>query len=390
MTPEARYAAAMTVLDRWLQDVPVEKALTGWARGARYAGSKDRAAVRDHVFDVLRCRGRCAALGGAETGRGLVLGLIRLNGLPPEAIFTGQGFAPPALSPAEASTPTPAPDVLADLPGWLSPALRQSFGADLADLARAMGQRAPVHLRANLRKTTVDEAVALLTSSGIGARAVPGCETAIEVISGARGVRHTQAYLDGLVELQDLSVQRACAAVDWPVDGRILDYCAGGGGKALAIAARSDAEISVHDANPARMADLPARAGRAGVRLIARETSALTGAGPFDLVLADVPCSGSGTWRRDPEAKWRLTPERLADLRRLQSDILDRAARLVRPGGSLVYMTCSLLQSENEEQVEAFLACTPGWVLTGRHIETPLTASDGFFMAELTQATSTA
>jgi 16S rRNA (cytosine967-C5)-methyltransferase len=189
--------------------------------------------------------------------------------------------------------------------------------------------------------------------------------------------------MTGLVELQDLSAQRAVAAVDWPAEGRILDYCAGGGGKALAIADRTGARVLAHDALPQRMADLPVRAARAGVAIDRIEGAELARHGPFDAVLCDVPCSGSGTWRRDPEAKWRLTPDRLDALLRMQADILDAAALRVRPGGRLVYMTCSLLRSEDEDQVARFLARSAGWSLAGMQVDTPLTASDGFFTAEL-------
>ena len=151
----------------------------------------------------------------------------------------------------------------------------------------------------------------------------------------------------------------------------------------LAIAALSEASLTAHDADPARMRDLPARAARAGVTIARRSTAELAAAPPFDAVLVDAPCSGSGTWRRDPEAKWRLTPERLATLEALQAQILDETAGLLRPGGRLVYMTCSLLASENEAQVAGFLAARPGWIRLSQRTETPLDASDGFFHAVL-------
>jgi 16S rRNA (cytosine967-C5)-methyltransferase len=138
---------------------------------------------------------------------------------------------------------------------------------------------------------------------------------------------------------------------------------------------------AAHDADPRRMADLGPRSARAGARI---ETWG--GKGQFDVVLCDVPCSGSGTWRRDPEAKWRLTPEGLAKLTALQAKILDEASRHVRPGGALVYMTCSLFEAENEGQIAAFLARRPGWSCTLQGIETPLSASDGFFHAVLQAA----
>lgn len=381
MTPAARYGAAIGVLDAWLSGVPVEQALTNWARGARYAGSGDRAAVRDHVYDVLRARGSCAAVGRGASGRALVLGLMRLQGGAPDALFTGEGHAPAPLDDEERK-PGPTPDATVDVPGWTLPLLEARMGPDLAALLQAFRRRAPLYLRVNLRRADRATALARLAQDGITAEGDPGCATALLVTEGARRVKSSAAFRDGLVEPQDLSVQRALAAVDWPA-GRILDYCAGGGGKALAIADATAARVLAHDALPRRMADLAPRAARAGVVIDQLETRALARHAPFDAVLCDVPCSGSGTWRRDPEAKWRLTPERLVALESLQARILSDAAALVRPAGLLVHMTCSLFHTENERQVERFLAGHPAWRVEDMGAESPLTASDGFFRASL-------
>jgi 16S rRNA (cytosine967-C5)-methyltransferase len=382
LTPGARVSAAIGVLDAWLAGQPAEQALTNWARGARYAGSGDRAAVRDHVYDVLRRKGSCATLGGGETGRALMIGLMRLQGLDPATRFTGEGHAPPPLSADEMSVPPAQPDAAVDVPAWLIPALTERVGERRDDLVTAMGHRAPVWLRVNTRRTTVGDAIARLAEDGIEAEVDARGERALSVISGARRVKSSGAFADGWVEVQDLSAQRAVEAVAWP-GGRILDYCAGGGGKALAIAALSEAALFAHDAAPARMRDLPVRARRAGVDISIAGTDALAELGPFDAVLCDVPCSGSGTWRRDPEAKWRLTPDRLAELETMQAGILAQAARLVRPQGRLVYMTCSLFVAENEAQVARFLDAHPGWSCAQQRAETPLDASDGFFHAVL-------
>ena len=378
MTPAPRVAAAIEVLDRWLDGVPAEKALTGWARGARYAGSKDRAAVRDHVYDVLRRKGACAALGGVD-GRGLMLGLLRLQGVDPVTVFTGEGHAPVQLGDAERQAPDASPDIWRDVPDWLHQPLRESLGARAADVVGTLQKRAPLYLRVNARKASVNQAQERLLEDAIKTETCQA-EMALKVTEGDRRLRQSSAYLDGLVEIQDLSVQLACAAVDWPQRGKVLDYCAGGGGKALAIAAVSDAQIFVHDAFPARMSDIPARAARAGVTLTT--ISRPEDREPYDLVLCDVPCSGSGTWRRDPEAKWRLTPEILAELGQVQRRIVKQAQALVRPGGRLVYMTCSLLDAENQAVVDAALSA-PDWnVLTSARFLPP-EASDGFFLAVL-------
>ncbi len=388
MTPGARLSAAIAILDVWHRGSPAEQALTRWARGARYAGSKDRAAVRDIVFDVLREMGSAAAAGGGADGRALVLGLLLLRGGDPAALFTGQGHAPDPLSEDERArleAPLPPPDPVRDVPEWL----REDIGGRAPDaegrtaLFEALSTRAPVWLRVALRRGSRAVAQESLAAEGIETRADPRCDTALEVVAGARALRRASAYLDGVVELQDLSPQRAVAAVTWPGEGTILDFCAGGGGKALAIADRTGARVLAHDVSRRRMSDLPGRAARAGVDIACLAPGTAGGRAPYDAVLVDVPCSGSGTWRRDPEAKWRLTPEGLDDLCRAQAGILDEAGKLAGPRGLLVYMTCSLLPRENEAQVAAFLARTRGWRLARSHTDTPLTASDGFYTAVL-------
>jgi len=389
MTPGARVAAAITVLDTWRGGVAVEQALTRWARGARYAGSKDRAAVRDHVYDALRRLRSAEALGGGNDGRALMLGLVRLSGLYPDALFTGEGHAPAALSEAEralVAAPVVTPDPGADIPDWLRAPLAERAETPHA-LFTALCARAPVWLRVNERRGTVERAQTELAGDGVETARSEGTPGALGVTDGARRLRAARAYAEGRVELQDLSAQRAVRFVDWPRSGRILDYCAGGGGKALAIADRTEAALFAHDALPRRMADLPARAERAGVAVTLLDMPETVDHAPFDAVLCDVPCSGTGTWRRDPEAKWRLTPDRLEELCQLQATILDAAAPLVSPGGRLVYMTCSLLRAENEDQVAAFMTRAPGWSLIGTQLDTPLTASDGFFTAVLARDT---
>ncbi|MEM1274754.1 MAG: RsmB/NOP family class I SAM-dependent RNA methyltransferase [Pseudomonadota bacterium] len=379
MTPAARFQTAAELLDAWNQGAPIEKLLTAWARRARYAGAKDRRNLRDLVYTILRQRGSLADLAGGATGRHLILGLARRQGLDPDAVFSGARYAPAALSTAErARFQTPiSPDPERDLPAWLLDALHRSLGADLPVIAAAFADRAPVYLRVNLAKCTALQAIDMLHQDGIVALPDERARAAL-VLDGATGaLRTSHAYRSGLVEPQDLSVQMAVEAVEWP--GPVLDYCAGGGGKALAIAALTGAAVDVHDADPARMADIPVRARRADadLRQIAKPGH------KYMRVLTDVPCSGSGTWRRDPEAKWRLTQAALSSLMAQQAQILDRAAAFVAPGGRLIYMTCSLLRGENEEQVVGFLARNAGWHCHQHQQFTPLSASDGFFFAEM-------
>ncbi|QYK40443.1 MAG: RsmB/NOP family class I SAM-dependent RNA methyltransferase [Paracoccaceae bacterium] len=385
MTPAARIAAAIGVLDRWLSGTPAEQALTNWARGSRFAGAGDRQAVRDLVFDGIRCRLSFAHMGGAGTGRGLMIGLLRARGDDPDSLFTGEGHAPAPLLPAERGTAADMPDLVAlDCPDWIAPALRDSLGDRFAPVMQALRSRAPMFLRVNTARITRTAAAARLADEGIATEPHALAETALRVISGGRGVQRCTVFAEGLVEVQDAASQAVVETLPVAAGDRVLDLCAGGGGKALALAARG-ARVTAHDANAGRMRDLPGRAARAGARIDLSDRPEAVA--PFDLVLADVPCSGSGAWRRSPEEKWRLTAGALADLVALQAAILDRAAGLVRPGGSLAYATCSLLRAENDAQARGFAARHPGFRPQMSRHWTPLDGGDGFFVAIFERAT---
>ncbi|MFZ1471029.1 MAG: RsmB/NOP family class I SAM-dependent RNA methyltransferase [Paracoccaceae bacterium] len=375
MTPGARAAAAIAVLDRILAGEPAEKTLISWARGSRYAGSGDRAAVRDLVYQALRCRRSFAALGGGLTGRGLILGGLRAAGQDPAHWFDGSPYAPEILTPEDAGR-APTEDEALNCPDWLQAPLRDALGADFAAVMQAMQHRAPVFLRVNPRRGAVADAVAQLQSDGITAVSHPLSRFALQVTEGERKIQTSQAYLSGLVEVQDASSQAVSDAVPLTVGQKVLDLCAGGGGKALALAARADVTLFAHDANPRRMTDLPDRARRAGVKIAVTDNPEK--AAPYDVILTDVPCSGSGSWRRDPEGKWALTADRLAALCAVQADILDRAAGLCAADGTLAYATCSLLRAENEDQITAFLSRTPGWKQLARQRFSPMQGGDGF------------
>lgn len=377
MTPAARAAAAIAALDRILAGEAAEKVLTLWGRGARYAGSGDRAAVRDVVYDALRCKRSFAALGGGMTGRGLVLGAARAAGT--EALWFDGSVHGPAVVADEPGRQPEGLEAL-DCPDWLAPRLQAALGEDFAPVMRALRSRAPVFLRVNAAKATVAEATEALAAEGIAAVSHPLSNFALEVTANARKIQQSATYGQGLVELQDAASQAVAEAVPLTPKAKVLDLCAGGGGKTLALAARG-VRIFAHDANPRRMADLPARAARAGARVEISENPDKTAS--YDVILTDVPCSGSGSWRRDPEGKWALTATRLAALLVLQAEILDRAALLCAPGGVIAYATCSLLREENEDQVAAFLTRTPGWSLRESRRFTPLQGGDGFGLALL-------
>jgi 16S rRNA (cytosine967-C5)-methyltransferase len=391
VTPGARVAAAIAVLDEIAGGRAAEQALTNWARGSRYAGSGDRAAVRDLVYDAIRRRRSYAALAGVRedaSGRVLMLGALVAAGQDAGAVFTGVGHAPDPVT-ADERNRVAAPDavlpeaVALDCPDWLAGALKAGLGQDFAQVMQAMRSRAPVFLRANTAKLTRDEATAALRDDKISCTPHPLADTALLVMDGANRIKHTPAYLDGQVEVQDAASQAATALIPVKAGDRVLDFCAGGGGKTLALAARVRARFFVHDIDPQRMRDITPRAARAGVVVTPVTREGIARIGPFECVVIDAPCSGSGTWARAPHAKWTLTPARLADLCAIQAAILDETAAMVRPGGVLAYLTCSLLDAENGAQVSAFLARQDGWTCDATRVLTPLEGGDGFFAAIL-------
>jgi 16S rRNA (cytosine967-C5)-methyltransferase len=380
MTPGARVSAASEILDKISAGAAAEQALTAWSRGSRFAGSKDRAAVRDHVFDVLRARRSL----GDGTGRALMMQLLLRDGADLDAHFNGEGHAPAPLNADEealCAQPLAVSEAAAcDLPDWLWPLWQDSLGADAQDAALAQRGRADVFLRVNQRRGSVEDAAAALAAESITTEphsTVSGC---LRVIENARRVKHAATYAEGLVELQDAASQFAIAAVPVTSGARVLDYCAGGGGKALAFADQYQATVFAHDISPKRMTDLPVRAARAQVNISCLTAADFPKQQPFDVVFCDAPCSGSGTWRRTPDAKWRLTPERLKELQQMQAEVLDAAAPLVGPNGVLAYATCSVLQDENDVAIDQFLARHPEWCITIRHQLLPGPDGDGFFL----------
>ena len=384
MTPAARIAAAAAILDEVLAGASAEQTLTAWARRSRYAGSGDRAAVRDLAFDALRRKRSLAWLGGAETGRGLMIGALRADGKDPNDYFTGGRHDLSPLSPTELAHRDiieNAPDpVRYDVQDWVWPHVTDALGGDTRANLSALQSRAPVFLRVNTTKTTPDAAIDELGADGIVTVPGPLSPTALVVTANPRRVKNSAAYLNGHVELQDAASQ---AVVDqilpFAKAKSVLDYCAGGGGKALHLAASGAGRVVAHDANFDRMRDIPARANRGGHNIaISRSPK-----GMFDCVLLDVPCSGSGAWRRQPEAKWRLTPERLAELNEIQDQILEDAIKFVSPDGVIAYVTCSFLKAENDQRVEAFCARHQEYECLRRNHFTPLDGGDGFFVAIL-------
>ncbi len=386
MTPGARVAAAIEILDDMAGGLAAEQALTRWARRSRFAGSKDRAAIRDYVFDVLRSRKTAAHYGRSDNARALMIGLLHEQGADITSLFNAQGHAPAPLSDAEAAFPVAPEDVetLWNMPDWVIPHFQDSLGDQAATTALALQSRAPITLRVNLAKTNRGNARRMLQEQGIETGENPLANSALTVTEGARKIRNSQAFSEGYVELQDAASQAVVAAL--APGGKVLDYCTGGGGKALALAMDDTRKVFAHDIDAGRMADLPTRTERAAAGVVQLETDDLTNNAPFDVVLCDAPCSGSGAWRRAAEGKWTLTMDRLQALTHIQDDILDQAAALTTKTGTLAYATCSVFKIENEDRVDAFLNRHPDWKCTFSQRYAVDDHGDGFFTTHLTRA----
>jgi 16S rRNA (cytosine967-C5)-methyltransferase len=380
MTPAARLAAAIEVfaaIDAARR--PAADVLKDWGRDHRFAGSGDRAAIAGLVHDALRRRASAGYVLGGDDARAVLLGTLRLaRGQDAETIASlcdGSRFAPAPLTDderarLEAASLEGAPAHIAgDYPEWLDAHLAAVFGDDSASEGAALAERAPLDLRVNTLKALPDKAAAALAHL----EPKPGewSPLALRVVLSADGkappLTSEPAYLKGQVEIQDEGSQLASILAAPPRGGQVLDLCAGGGGKTLALAALMDnaGQLYAYDDDMRRLAPIHDRVKRAGahnvqVRTPRGKADVLEDLeGRMDLVLIDAPCTGTGTWRRNPDAKWRMRPGALAERMRDQTTVLDAAVRYVRPGGRLAYITCSLLDEENGTQIRRLLAANP-------------------------------
>ena len=436
MIPAARISAAIEVLD----DIatrrrPAPDALKDWGLAHRFAGSKDRRAIGDLVFDALRHRNSSAAVGGGDDGRSVMLGLFRghrgLDIAAIEKLFSGDRFAPAPLTEDERAVLArdalaDAPDyVRGDYPEWIAPNFARIFGDNVVAELQALATPAPLDLRVNTLKAEADHAASELAAA-IGrtperpALSALCLRLPLEPGSAEPHIASTEPFLKGQVEIQDLGSQLAAEFAGARPGMQVLDLCAGGGGKTLALAAamQNHGQIFAHDSDRRRLAPIHDRLTRAGVRNVQVRTPRPNSdvlddlENRMDLVLVDAPCTGTGTWRRNPDAKWRIRPGSLAERNKDQALVLATAARYVKPGGRLAYITCSVLEEENTDQIDAFLAAHPAFavvppqavveayeqesmnilgpavrLLSNGLLMTPLTSgTDGFFVSVLTRA----
>ena len=369
MTPAARIQAAIEILAALeTTQKPADRFLRDWFRSRRYAGSKDRAAVGERVFSVLRSRASLSWRMGSEEPRALAIASLLRDETPEDEvarIFGDGGYGPAPLSTQELqamatrSGAEPPLCVRGEFPSWLEPELERAFGNDLLPEMEALNARASVDLRVNALKFNRDDVLARLRADGFSIEPTPLAPYGLRVAigDGVAALSRHPLYLSGAFEFQDEAAQLAAHLCAARPGVRVLDLAAGAGGKSLALAAdmKNDGVVVACDIRPDALDELRERAARAGATAI-RPRLGEPPAEEFDIVLVDAPCSGSGTWRRQPELKWRLKPARLHEFQRMQDELLRKAASHVRPGGRLVYATCSILPMENEDRVRQFLA----------------------------------
>jgi 16S rRNA (cytosine967-C5)-methyltransferase len=380
MTPAARLSAAIELIDTIdTQRVPAAKALKDWGTAHRYAGSGDRAAISGLIWDVLRRRASSAWIMDEDTPRARVLGMLRLErNLDADAIAAlcdGGRFAPEPLTERERAALTSRsladapPHIAGDYPEWLDGYLAEAFGEDRVAEAVAMASRAPLDLRVNTLKAKREKVLG--STAHLGTMPTPWSPIGLRIELGADarnpGIHAEEDFIKGAIEVQDEGSQLAALLSAAKPGEQVIDLCAGAGGKTLALAAmmQGKGRLIATDHDKRQLAPIYERLSRAGVH----NCDVRTPKGPndtltdihasADLVLIDAPCTGTGTWRRNPDAKWRMRPGALEVRLKDQVTVLDRAAALTKPGGRIAYITCSVLPPENGEQIRSFIARHP-------------------------------
>jgi 16S rRNA (cytosine967-C5)-methyltransferase len=380
MTPAAKLAAAIEVFGSIESDRrPANDSLKAWGLAHRFAGSGDRAGIAGLVYDALRRRASASWIMGAETPRAILLGMLkRERGLDTEAVAKladGSNYGPSVLTDDErksldaADMATAPAHIAGDYPEWLEPHFARVFGDDRAEEGAALASRAPLDLRVNTLKADIFKVEAQLSDLKPKEGRWSPWALRIRLSADAKSpaIHAEPAFLKGMIEVQDEGSQLAALFSGAKPGEQVIDLCAGAGGKTLALAAmmQNKGQVFATDDDKRRLAPIHDRLARSGARDVQVRTPKSVGgelddlAGKCDLVLIDAPCTGTGSWRRNPDAKWRMRPGALDQRQKEQSEILDRAVPLLKAGGRVAYITCSVLDEENGAQVRAFVARHP-------------------------------
>ena len=396
----SRAAAAINILDDYLKGYPLEKVLKQWFKKNRFAGSNDRRNIRDLVFDILRKRlilyYPFQINEYVENGRILVLSylfLYKKGSFSLEDIKENKYLSPPInsneliiLNNINRLVKKAPKNISLNYPEFLEEKLSQSLGNNFNAIMELFLKRAPVYLRINQNKINLKEAKIKLENQGILCEICPSSNYALKVISGEKLIKNSSSYQLGEVELQDLSSQLTTELIQISSGKKILDFCAGSGGKALAIASRlrNKVDIFAYDLNNLKYKNLIYRTNKAGANITIIDSKQLIKyKNFFDIVFVDAPCSGTGTWRRDPKSKWELNDHKLALLTKDQYKIIKQSCAYLKNGGFVIYVVCSLLEDEGDLIIRKYLLHHKKYSKVKSGIFHPINASDGFYFSVL-------
>ena len=397
MRQDARANAAISILDNFLVGQNLNSVLSRWAKNNRYAGSSDRESIRNIVFDVLRVKKTLTSVLENEkqpiNGRSLVFLYSVFYALNLNDIFTGQEYGPEKLTIFEKEFSKISKEninecfrITDNIPDFLIAEFKRSLGRKFKHAMRLLEKRAPISIRVNPLKSDVSSILECLSLEGIKGKKSKIVRYGINIIGNPRRLTQIQAFKDGCFEVQDLHSQKIIEDLPLNEHTKVLDYCAGAGGKILSIACslKGNGKFYIHDIDERKLKEADSRAKRAGVKFKRLEGENLPKyCSSFDCVIVDVPCSGSGAWRRNPQQKWRITPKSLKEILTRQTVILDEAKDLLKKNGYIFYITCSLLKIENEEVIHKFLMENKHFRLFNKKNVTIDNHGDGFFCAVL-------
>ena len=381
------YQSVIEILDTYLDEAKIDFVLRKWAIKHRFAGSSDRRKIKDIIFDIIRQKKSCEHVGGGFSGRNLLIGYLKLKGTELSSVFDNSKFGPKELTIKEQNINVDFSNLSniyeLDFPSWLIPILRRSLQSEFNNVVKALRNRSNVQLRVNLKKISRLNAIKKLKKNNIECEINKLCSTALNVLSGAQHILTSPCFENGFVELQDAGSQLVSELIEINYNDKVLDMCAGAGGKSLAIScgAEMDATYYAWDINFDRMKDIDARSKRAGVKI--EKVIKLSSKSVYNKIIIDAPCSGSGSWRRDPEGKWRLDEDILENYVKTQKELILKGLKLLAPRGQILYITCSILDIENGKLIDDLISSVLSLRLVRSISLVPSSKSDGFYGAVL-------
>lgn len=381
------YQSVIEILDTYLNEAKIDFVLRKWAIKHRFAGSSDRRKIKDIIFDIIRQKKSCEHVGGGFSGRNLLIGYLKLKGTELSSVFDNSKFGPEELTIKEQNINVDFSNLSniyeLDFPSWLIPILRRSLLNEFSNVVKTLRNRSHIQLRVNLKKISRLNVMKKLQKNNIECEINELCSTALNVLNGAQHILTSPCFENGFVELQDAGSQLVSELIEINYNDKVLDMCAGAGGKSLAIScgAEMDATYYAWDINFDRMKDIDARSKRAGVKI--EKVIKLSSKSVYNKIIIDAPCSGSGSWRRDPEGKWRLDEDILDNYVKTQKELILKGLKLLAPRGQILYITCSILDIENDKLIDDLISSVLSLKLVRSISLVPSSKSDGFYGAVL-------